>query len=157
LNFSLTDGETLVATRFCDQSPDIPPPSLYFAFGDAQRLVRELTAEDPVAFVHKESSTIVDSSDDTASENGSETSFEEKVVDLEYRESTPGKVLSDVDPSAAAFIVASNPLTRTHTWHPLPKNSVMWCTRGSLPELRLLKRRAATKSFVLSANPHHVF
>jgi predicted glutamine amidotransferase len=163
LNFSLTDGETLVATRFCDQSPDIPPPSLYFAFGDAQQLYRELTAEDPVAFLQRQpTSGTADSSDaDKASDDGGSdsehsSSFEEKVVDLEYRESTPGKVLSDVDPAAATFIVASNPLTRTHTWHPLPKNSVMWCTRGSLPELRLLKRRAATMSFVLSANPHAI-
>jgi hypothetical protein len=31
-NFSVTDGETMVVTRFCDKDPNIPPPSLYFAF-----------------------------------------------------------------------------------------------------------------------------
>ena len=32
LNFALTDGETTVATRYCDKWPAVPPPSLYFSF-----------------------------------------------------------------------------------------------------------------------------
>ena len=31
-NFALTDGRTVVVTRYCDKAPHIPPPSLYFAF-----------------------------------------------------------------------------------------------------------------------------
>ena len=44
-NFSVTDGDTMVVTRFCDKNPDIPPPSLYFAFGTAKHLYHELTNE----------------------------------------------------------------------------------------------------------------
>ena len=31
-NFALTDGHSVVVTRFCDKAPKIPPPSLYYAF-----------------------------------------------------------------------------------------------------------------------------
>jgi len=38
LNFSLTDGDTVVVSRYCDQDPTIPAPSLYFAFDRADTL-----------------------------------------------------------------------------------------------------------------------
>jgi predicted glutamine amidotransferase len=38
LNFSLTDGVTMVTSRYCDKQPEIPAPSLYFAFDYADRL-----------------------------------------------------------------------------------------------------------------------
>jgi glutamine amidotransferase len=44
-NFAVTDGETVVVTRFCDKHPAIPPPSLYFAFPTAAELHRELGGE----------------------------------------------------------------------------------------------------------------
>ena len=43
LNFALTDGCTVVATRFCDQWPAVPPPSLYFAFPPCADLAAELS------------------------------------------------------------------------------------------------------------------
>jgi len=33
MNFALADGESLVVTRFCDRSPTVLPPSLYYAYG----------------------------------------------------------------------------------------------------------------------------
>lgn len=34
-NFALTDGHSVVVTRFCDQAASgVPPPSLFYAFGD---------------------------------------------------------------------------------------------------------------------------
>lgn len=42
LNLALTDGETVVATRFCDKWPAIPPPSLYFAYPTHADLRAEL-------------------------------------------------------------------------------------------------------------------
>ena len=147
-NFSVTDGDTMVVTRFCDKSPDIPPPSLYFAFGTAKHLYEELTSEKELHVLnHRTSSDESDkeenSSVDSELSEGNTRIYEEKLVDLEGRESRPGKVMVDVDPSTASFIVASNPLTRTHTWHPMPRNSIMWCTRGKHPELRLLRRRSS--------------
>jgi len=42
LNLAVTDGETVVATRFCDQWPATPPPSLYFAFPTDEELAADL-------------------------------------------------------------------------------------------------------------------
>jgi predicted glutamine amidotransferase len=156
-NFSCTDGESVVVTRFCDKSPDIPPPSLYFAYGNAQRLYSELTSEDPVSFVSQQSSSDDSSLDKADSDNGSdtdsETTYNEKPVLLDKLESRPGRLFPDVDAQTACFIVASNPLTRTHTWHPMPRNSIMWCTRGSPPELRLLRLRSRTASMLRTHLP----
>lgn len=146
-NFSLTDGDTVVATRFCDKSPDVPPPSLYFAFGDSRGLYHELTSDQPP--YPKTTSIGSDfseekKSDDTSVSNASTDSsdFDVKVVDLELKESKLGIQMIDVDPSTATLIICSNPLTtETHTWHKMPHNSIMWCTRGKHPELRLLNRR----------------
>ena len=145
-NFSVTDGDTMVVTRFCDKNPDIPPPSLYFAFGTAKHLYHELTNENGPPFSTPRISTEESDKEETSSvdsdQSGSSTSnYDEKAIHLEGHESRPGKVLVDVDPTTASFIVASNPLTKTHTWHPMPRNSIMWCTRGKHPELRLLRRR----------------
>lgn len=144
-NFSLTDGKTMVVTRFCDKSPTIPPPSLYYTFGNAQRIYEELTSEEKLeanALISKETSSIA-SGDEEESES---YYFDERPISLEQAESRPGRVFADVDPTAACFIVASNPLTRTSTtWHPLPRNSIMWYTQGSLPELRVLHRAGSTR------------
>jgi predicted glutamine amidotransferase len=194
-NFSLTDGETMVATRYCDKANTIPPPSLYFAYGTAQSLYYELTHEEvsaaqvsPLsspppppppppqapALVASETSeftndAVTTTSDDdeedshhnshhntttststssTTSDNdedGEDSWWVERRIALEQRLSRPGKVMVDVNPVRATFIVASNPLTKTHTWHPMPRNSIMWCTRGQHPELhKLMKRHVDT-------------
>ena len=74
-------------------------------------------------------------------------SDDEMPIDLLMRESLPGLQYGDVDPANATFVVASNPLTNTHTWNPMPRNSIMWCTRGHAPELRLLRSKATYKKF----------
>ena len=175
-NFSLADGDTVVATRFCDKSPDSPPPSLYFSYGTAEHLYRELTSEDPVLYGQQiyngedesdekggsaESDSSSTASSSTSSNNTqnsynvegtsvkrihlhedrkglTDAHFLETTVDLGNLLSLPGTSYANVEPLAASFVVASNPLTKTHTWHAMPKNSVMWCTRGFPPELRLL-------------------
>jgi len=152
-NFSLTDGETMVVTRFCDKSPDIPPPSLYFAFGNARKLMHELTSEQITPIFasphkHQPSSCSSDSSDTGSVDSDG---FESKTITLDQKESRPGKVMEDVNPTTAAFIVSSNPLTNSHTWHPMPNNSIMWCTRGCHPELRVLRRAKSTVSALMGA------
>ena len=155
-NFSLTDGDTMVVTRYCDKSPEIPPPSLYFAYGTAQSLYHELTHEQaptsPPSMINMDS-YISDSnsnytSDDSVDESSSQElddgwaeKWESRRVGLLRTLSRPGKVMEQVNPVTASFIVASNPLTRTHTWHPMPRNSIMWCTRGQHPQMRKLIRR----------------
>lgn len=146
MNFALTDGESLVVTRFCDKSPSVLPPSLYFAYGNVQALTGEMTSKDPAAFLNSKSDSEPPSNDEdgspqtveSADEDG-ETTYDELPITLQMRESLPGLLYRDVDPSKAMFVVASNPLTKTHTWNPMPRNSIMWCTRGQMPELRLLR------------------
>lgn len=148
-NFALTDGETMVVTRYCDQSPEVPPPSLYFAFGSS--LQEELTSEKsacPIFSSKSPTTADVPSSDDDDNENedctdsDDNSDFETSKVLLNRRESKPGKVLAEVDPTTATFIVSSDPLTMTHCWHKMPRNSIMWCTRGEHPELRLLNKKS---------------
>ena len=164
-NFALTDGDTMVVTRYCDQSPEIPPPSLYYAFGS--NLSHELTEEHEleVAAVaaaeamasssppppraefeeKKETSTSGTDEDDVPSDvsctDSADLDFTVGTVLLHRKESKPGKVMADVDPTDATFVVSSNPLTKGHVWHKVPKNSIMWCTRGKHPELRLLHKK----------------
>lgn len=163
-NFCLTDGETVVVTRYCDQSPHVPPPSLYFAFGDAQTLEQELINEE--ADIPFSETTGEEKKEDSDSEDDDGTDREPepagttnrllgdeeeednmgRTVPLVFKLSAPGKIYADIDRSSASFLVSSCPLTRTHTWHPLPKNSIMWYTRGSFPELRLLLKPPAAAS-----------
>lgn len=97
---------TVVVTRFCDRAPEVPPPSLYFAYGTTQRLYKELVSEDPGLYISQHSSDF-DASGDSGAESGGESdTYDEKAVDLRQHESRPGRVYSDVDPAMASFIVA---------------------------------------------------
>ena len=158
-NFSITDGDTMVVTRFCDKSPEIPPPSLYFAYGTASSLYRELTHDEapppPTPAFQSMDSEVTDDTESVDSGNTSSVGLEEdwaekwaeRRVGLLNSLSRPGKVMEQVNPVTASFIVASNPLTKTHTWHPMPRNSIMWCTRGKHPEMRKLIRRKSMANF----------
>ncbi|KAL7565705.1 hypothetical protein ACA910_005401 [Epithemia clementina (nom. ined.)] len=194
MNFSLTDGTTAVVTRFCDKSPDVLPPSLYFAYGNANELVAEITSKNPEEYVMNlknaknlgtDSETCPESdsepddpgSDADNNKDGSSASnhtnttlqpmvvtvdgapvvdgidinnladlpddftYDELPIALMLRESSPGLIYGDVNPREAAFVVASNPLTKTHSWNPMPRNSIMWITRGNMPELRILRSK----------------
>ncbi|KAL7565712.1 hypothetical protein ACA910_005407 [Epithemia clementina (nom. ined.)] len=191
MNFSLTDGVTAVVTRFCDKSPDVLPPSLYFAYGNAKELVAEITSKNPEEYVMNlkkaknqgtDSETCAESDsepEDPANDNNDKDSmlsislidaassiipggglpvidgidinnlaelpddftYDELPIALMLREALPGLIYRDVNPREAAFVVASNPLTKTHSWNPMPRNSIMWITRGHMPELRLLRSK----------------
>lgn len=162
-NFALTDGETMVVTRYCDKSPAIPAPSLYFAYGDAQELYHELTEEEPQPHMPTHPSSVdlshsygkqhssvagdtTDSSVHTSSED--EESEDLEPVKLKYALSTPGRIFADIDPQRACLVVCSTPLTRTHSWHRIPANAILYYKRGSFPELRLLRTRGQTLSIV---------
>lgn len=43
-NWALTDGHTVIVTRYCDKAPRVPPPSLYYTFCDNQSLRSQLSA-----------------------------------------------------------------------------------------------------------------
>jgi hypothetical protein len=97
---------TAVVTRFCDRAPEVPPPSLYFAYGTTQRLYNELVSEDPGLYISQHSGEL-EMNGDSGAESGAESdTYDEKAVDLRQHESRPGKLYSDVDPAMATFIVA---------------------------------------------------
>lgn len=133
MNFALTDGETVVCSRFCDKYPEFPPPSLYFAYGDAEQMSRELRDENNVAELHSD-----DGTEDIDPEEAEADAVEK---DLSQQQSLPGKLLNEVDPNSCAFVVSSDPLTKSTTelmWHRLAANSIICYTRGSIPRLHKL-------------------
>ena len=69
-------------------------------------------------------------------------------VKLKYALSTPGRIFAEIDPKQACLVVCSTPLTRTHSWHRIPANAILYYKRGSFPELRLLRTRHQTLSMV---------
>jgi hypothetical protein len=165
-NFSLTDGETMVVTRYCDKSPVVPAPSLYFAYGEAWELYHELMDEEQqpaaghsspstngsmsshpssaeLSHTYGKQKSSVDGSGSDGEDNNSQHSTEDEEdverVKLKYALSTPGRLFADIDPKMACLIVCSTPLTRTHSWHRIPANAILYYTRGSFPELRLLR------------------
>jgi glutamine amidotransferase len=158
LNFSITDGDTMVVTRYCaDKSETVPPPSLYFAYGETDTLYEELTNEESVVVMNKSESVADAMGEVHANGNGDggdvsssdDEELMEEAVTLDHHESKPGTILANVNPTTATFIVTSNPLTRTHTWHKMPRNSIVWCTRGHHPELRLLMDKKQSKKVLI--------
>lgn len=137
MNFALTDGETVICSRFTDKYPAVAPPSLYFAFGDAEQMQKELLDDDFVANNSVHSSE--DSVDfDSVMSMDSKEHYDAVEKDLSQQHSLPGKMLSEVDPNSAAFIVASDPLTKTSSelqWHRVAANSIICYTRGGIPRL----------------------
>jgi glutamine amidotransferase len=141
MNFSLTDGETVVCSRFCDKYPLVAPPSLYFCYGDAEQMQCELFEHENADEEEEEDS----SSDDFDVDYDVSDAVEK---DLSQQQSLPGKLLSEVDPASCAFIVASDPLTKRNTelkWHRVAANSILCYTRGSIPRLYKLNIGGAKK------------
>lgn len=142
MNFTLTDGDTVVCARFCDKYPLVAPPSLYFAYGDASQLQQELCDEENAG---NDDDDEAPSTDETQQGLDDQDAVEK---DLSFQQSLPGKLLKDVDPASCAFIVSSDPLTKTSsqiTWHRLAANSILCYTIGSMPRLHKLKIGGAKK------------
>lgn len=141
MNFTLTDGETVVCSRFCDKYPLVAPPSLYFAYGDATQMKEELLDE---LNTGEDTDDEAASSDDTDAED--DTDAVEK--DLSFQPSLPGKIIAEVDPLSCAFIVSSDPLSKSTSqihWHRIAANSILCFTRGSIPRLYKLNVGGAKK------------
>jgi len=144
MNFTLTDGETVVCSRFCDKYPLVAPPSLYFAYGDAQQMQLELLDE-LNAGDGGDDDDMASSEHDADSEDDYNDAVEK---DLSVQPSLPGKLIAEVDPTSCAFIVASDPLSKSTSeihWHRIAANSILCYTRGSHPRLYKLKVGGAKK------------
>ena len=135
MNFALSDGETMVCSRFCDKYPQEPPPSLYYCYGDANQLREELLGEENASRGPGMESG--NESDDTLDLTRDEhrDAIER---DLSQQESLPGKLLKEVDPASSGLIVSSDPLVKSSTqlsWHRMAANSILCYTRGDIPRL----------------------
>eukprot|EP00977_Amphora_coffeiformis_P025933 scaffold23158_cov176-Amphora_coffeaeformis.AAC.1 len=138
MNFALSDGETVVCSRFCDKYPQEPPPSLYYCYGDAQQLQAELLDEDNASTgggggANDSGNETDDTLDLTRDEHRDAI---EK--DLSQQTSLPGKLLKEVDPASSGLIISSDPLVKSSTqlsWHRMAANSILCYTRGEIPRL----------------------
>lgn len=141
MNFTLTDGETVVCSRFTDKYPLVPPPSLYFAYGESEIMKQELCDEE-------NGGTDGNATEDEEGDESDADTSDAVEKDLSHQQSLPGKLLKEVDPAAAAFIVSSDPLTKSTSqihWHRIAANSILCYTRGSIPRLYKLKVGGAQK------------
>lgn len=137
MNFALTDGDTVICSRFCDRYPKVAPPSLYFCYGHASLIQEVLCNPDMMENESQDGSATDADSDWTDSDH--HDAIEQ---DLSQQSSLPGTLLSQVDPSKSALIVSSDPLTKVNSelsWHPMAANSILCYTRGHKPHLYKLK------------------
>ena len=154
LNFCLSDGETVIVTRFCDRWPAIPPPSLYFAFPTWAELALEFgggggggevapsdgsasaapaTAAAPAA-VAQEVGAVVGASD---AYGGVDVALQRR--DARWLRDEPYLPASRATARERTLLVASEPATAgAHVkWLTLPANAMLSYTRsgGGVPEL----------------------
>lgn len=118
LNFSLTDGNTMVISRYCDQHLEIPAPSLYFAL-DSAKALRDGIAKDDGAGIKKDCGP-GDGSDSSAipGGNGIKKAAFAEMVESGMKRATSFQDFGDLydkyssmDVSKMAFCVSSDPLT----------------------------------------------
>lgn len=140
LNFALTDGETILATRFCDKWPSVPPPSLYFCYAHATELkaaLRSSTDNAGPGDGSKNPSTqkkqaIIEKPTDDAHGIDSDR-WQEDVAFLDN---------TNLDREARALLVASEPCTMNSklSWLCMPSNSLLVYHRadGHAPSLEHL-------------------
>ena len=125
-NFALTDGQTVVVTRYCDKAPRIPPPSLYYAFLPSHTLRTHIStsasadgaaAGPAYGLQHARGapSTDVDALA-SASASASASAPQCRVGSVQTSESV----------ESGAFICASEPLTRCpEQWTLIEENSML--------------------------------
>lgn len=130
LNFSLTDGHTMVISRYCDKHPEIPAPSLYFAF-DSAKVLRDGIAKGNGAGIKKHQGP-GDGSDNAAAgsaipgENAIKKAAFAELVESGMKRATSFQDFGDIydkyrsmDVSKMAFCVSSDPLTFWYVRHPI--------------------------------------
>lgn len=115
-NFALTDGQTVVVTRYCDKAPRIPPPSLYYAFLPSHTLRTHIAtsrgadgAAGPAYGLHARSTPSADAPASASAPGG-----------------RAGSVQTSESVESGAFICASEPLTRCpEQWTLIEENSML--------------------------------
>ena len=112
-NFALTDGASVVITRYCDKAPLVPPPSLYFTFRAAADL----------------RSSLVEKSDalDNAPAYGVDVEVTKGAPHPKSATTAPPPARADDAPApgAGAFMCASEPLDAGEHWSLVEENTII--------------------------------
>lgn len=122
-NFALTDGVTVVVSRYCDKAPRIPSPSLYYAFADnatlRAELLRSTEASTPCAPGHGARSIVNQLTASHGANNGCGAGGgKDGAATLEASHLERG-----------SFICASEPLTtQLDQWHLIGENTMLCFT-----------------------------
>ena len=114
-NFAVTDGQSVVVTRYCDKAPRIPPPSLYYAFLPSDDLRSHLCPDSAPPPLRGPAYGL---------SVGKAGNREEEVRAANV--SRKGNAALRERCERGAFICASEPLTRSHEqWHLVEENSMI--------------------------------
>lgn len=133
LNMTLTDGHSMVVTRFCDKFPAVPPPSLYFCYEPLSVLGPLLSAasksEGP-----GDGSNLKDGAETNAQSQGlPHTERDYDVTHERWLKDDAALAEASKDPSWRALIVSSECLTSSSEaqWFPLPAQSILTYERAT--------------------------
>jgi len=134
LNMAVTDGETVVATRFCDKFPQVPPPSLYFCY-DRVDVLGKLLASASAAGGPGDGSDLADLQADAPAKALERTEQERHDVNAQrWLDNDAALAAASRDPAWRALIMSSEPLTPKQAetqWFPFPAQSMLTYTRGT--------------------------
>ena len=119
-NFALTDGHSVVVTRFCDKAPKIPPPSLYYAFLPEDALRSHLGDDESFSGPRGPAYGM-----STSASPHTRAAKDEAVRTANV--SRKGAEEWDESCDRGAFVCASEPLTKSHEhiWHLIEENSMI--------------------------------
>ena len=105
MNWAISDGRTVIVTRYCDKASDgIPPPSLYYSFKKTAEVLSEL-------------------------EHGAKTASEPPCTHAPKSRpmrAPPSPCAASRECTAGAFVCASEPLcTVSASWYPIRENTAL--------------------------------
>ena len=137
LNFALTDGATVVATRFCDQWPRIPPPSLYCALPTCEDLALELAGPQGAAAAPGDGAGAPAGGGGSGSGAAAPDSAGEAYARRASRWAACEALVQAATPtiSSRALLIASEPATEGASsrvqWLAMPANALVSFTLGA--------------------------
>ena len=146
LNFAISDGETCVATRFCDRWPQIPPPSLYFALPAHEELLADLDGGGGGEAAGGDAAAAADDAAASPLAHDEATAHERDSDRWARMEHFLAAVAVESAPSRS-LLVASEPATTAGNvkWLNVAANSMLTYTRGRLPRFERLEMGRAAK------------
>lgn len=131
LNMTLTDGRTVVCTRFCDKWPSVAPPSLEFCYERSEVLLPILEGGAQMQGPGDGSELKTEAVSKAAEFSRTERDYE--VTHARWQEDAKALEAASQDPAPRALLISSEVLTCSPRvrWYPMPAQSVLMYTRGT--------------------------